>query len=888
MVLLLLWLRGLVVNRLARTLGTAAGVAVAVALLMSIGSFLAASQATMTKRAVATVAVDWQVEAQPGADANVLLAGVRSQPGVILALPVGYANSTGLTATTGGTTQSTGPGVVIGLPEGYAAAFPGEIRPLVGATDGVLVAQQTAANLRVHPGDRVAIGRPGMAPAIVIVGGIVDLPQAGSLFQKVGAPLGAQPSAPPDNVVLLPTTQWHQIFDPLRVTAPGSIHQQVHAHLDQNLPSSPEAAFEQVTAGARNLEARMAGAALVGNNIGAALDAARGDATYATVLFLFLGLPGAVIAGLLTAAVATAGSDRQRRDQALLRSRGASIRTLVTFAVAEAALAGTLGAVAGVGGALVLGLAIFGSAGFGADVASALTWAAIASAIGIGIALLVVAVPAWRNAKQLTVSGARMTYRRGGARARVGLGLALVLLGLAAVAYVAATQKGYQLVLAPEGVPSISVNYLVFVGPACLWIGSALLTWRCASVLLQRLRRPIAGIIRPITGPLAATIVASMHRERSRIATATVLVGLAAAFAASTAVFNATYSQQAEVDARLTNGADVTVIAPPGTTLPASTTAQLASITGVHAIEPLSHRFAYVGADLQDMFGVRALSITGVGRLQDAYFQGGTATEIMGRLARQRDGVLVSAETVKDFQLTLGDRLTLRLAAQNGGGLVAVSFHYVGIVSEFPTAPRDSFLIANTDYLTAATGTGSTNILLVDTGDASPRDVAAHATQSLGSSVIVQDIISARKVVGSSLTAVDLSGLTRVELGFAIILTIGATGLLLLLSLSERRRTYVLAAALGARPRQLRAFVWSEAGFVIIVGLAAGALWGWLLSQMLISVLTGVFDPPPAALAVPWSYLGATLATSLMAMSLAVVGGSTLLRRAPLSALRDL
>jgi len=42
------------------------------------------------------------------------------------------------------------------------------------------------------------------------------------------------------------------------------------------------------------------------------------------------------------------------------------------------------------------------------------------------------------------------------------------------------------------------------------------------------------------------------------------LVALTVAFAASTAVFNSTYKQQAEVDARLTNGADVTVTQSPG------------------------------------------------------------------------------------------------------------------------------------------------------------------------------------------------------------------------------------------------------------------------------------------------------------------------------------
>jgi hypothetical protein len=86
---------------------------------------------------------------------------------------------------------------VLGLPAGYRAAFPGEIRQLTGNPDGVLLAQQTAANLRAAPGDSVSIGRPGAKPVSVRVSGIIDLPQADSLFQKVGAPLQLQPSAPP-------------------------------------------------------------------------------------------------------------------------------------------------------------------------------------------------------------------------------------------------------------------------------------------------------------------------------------------------------------------------------------------------------------------------------------------------------------------------------------------------------------------------------------------------------------------------------------------------------------------------------------------------------------------------------------------------------------------
>src|SRR5581483_5329805 len=319
----LTWLSALTTRRRGRLAATAAGVAVAVALLASIGSFVSASKATMTRRAVAGVAVDWQVEAQSGADPAAVAQAVRAYPGVTDGLAVGFASTSGLEATTGGTTQSTGPGVVLGLPDTYRTVFPAELRDLAGASTGVLLAQQTAANLHAAPGDTVTIGRAGLPPVAVRVDGVVDLPQADSLFQKVGAPPGAQPQAPPDNVLLLPEARWHALFDPLTAARPDLVHTQIHTRLRHNLPGDPAAAYTDISGRARNLEVHLAGTALVGDNLAATLAAARADGLYAQVLFLFLGLPGAVLAGLLTASVAAAGGDRRRREQSLLRARGA-------------------------------------------------------------------------------------------------------------------------------------------------------------------------------------------------------------------------------------------------------------------------------------------------------------------------------------------------------------------------------------------------------------------------------------------------------------------------------------------------------------------------------------------------------------------------------------
>src|SRR5882757_1074454 len=139
------WAGGLARHRSGRLLAAVAGIALAVALIASLGSFLTASKATMTQRAVGSVAVDWQVEVQPGAGAGATLSLVRHTPGVQAAVPVGFAHSSAFTAKAQGTTQTTGPGMVLGLPADYQKLFPGEIRPLTGSSSGVLLAQQTAS-----------------------------------------------------------------------------------------------------------------------------------------------------------------------------------------------------------------------------------------------------------------------------------------------------------------------------------------------------------------------------------------------------------------------------------------------------------------------------------------------------------------------------------------------------------------------------------------------------------------------------------------------------------------------------------------------------------------------------------------------------------------------
>lgn len=122
----------------------------------------------------------------------------------------------------------------------------------------------------------------------------------------------------------------------------------------------------------------------------------------------------------------------------------------------------------------------------------------------------------------------------------------------------------------------------------------------------------------------------------------------------------------------------------PGTDPPPGTAQAIARVPGVRGAEALQHRYAYVGTDLQDLYGVNPTTILDATRLQDGYFDGGTAGQLMARLAGEPDSILVSEETAKDFQLHPGDHLTLRLQDGRTKQLREVPFTYAGIARTFP------------------------------------------------------------------------------------------------------------------------------------------------------------------------------------------------------------
>jgi putative ABC transport system permease protein len=197
-------------------------------------------------------------------------------------------------------------------------------------------------------------------------------------------------------------------------------------------------------------------------------------------------------------------------------------------------------------------------------------------------------------------------------------------------------------------------------------------------------------------------------------------------------------------------------------------------------------------------------------------------------------------------------------------------------------------MVANLRYLESVThGSGPNEVFAKTNGD--PGLIAARvaaATRRYGAQVKNLDQQTAQTV--TSITTVDLAGISHIEEAFVIALAAAAMALFVTTAIAERRHELATMAAIGAPLRAIAAFVWSEAGLVLAGGLLLASALGLLLAAMLVAMLTHVFDPPPDHLAIPWTFLAALIGAAALAAAIASVLAARRLGRLPLgSVLRE-
>ncbi|HEY1593629.1 MAG TPA: FtsX-like permease family protein [Solirubrobacteraceae bacterium] len=853
--------------------------AAAVGLLGATLLFIGSSLRTMAGSTIRSVPLDWQGPVGSYRSAQRIAAEVARQRGVAGASAAATAPFSGVTHSGSAGVSNAGAGSVLAVPPGYAQSF-GVYRILDGrlAPGEILLDQQLAATLQARIGDRVTITpRPGARPQSFTVSGVALITAPDVVFQPLNPQLGPAPAQPPSNAAILPLDTFARTIAPelpaITPASPGSstvpgaqngVQWQVDAQADPStLGGTPAAAYARSTQTVNRIQRELPGQVQFVDNLSDKLNSAAGDALYAEAMYIMLALPGALV-GLGLAYVAALGTaERDRRELALMRARGAGRKHLVAVAATESAVIGLLAGLLGTAVSLAAVQTLI-SGGVGLTPARGLIAAAVCVALATGGALaarLGATAAVWRAS---IVAG-----RRGVLRDHKPLWQRLFLdflaLAVSGLIYWLTASTGFAAVVNPDSNQTLSLSVYMFFGPALLWIG--------ATLLLVRLRgRALAWSAARIAGPRASSpagfLLASASRRGAAINRGLVVVGLLLAFGVNLGIFTATWNQQTTVDAQLTLGADVTATAPPGVAARHNLAAKIAAVPGVQAATPVDHSYAYVGPDLQDTFGIDPTTFTRATSLRDSYFLGGTAAEVLQRLRTHPDGILVSKETITDYSLNLGDLLRLRVLDRATGRFRVVPFHVVGTVQEFPSAPRDSFMVANLPYLQNADRAGGPNVVFAKASD--PTATAARvAAATRADGTLVKNIAMQSKESVSSITTVDLRGISRILEVFTVLLAAAAMALFIALEQSERRHEFATMAALGARLRDIRAFVLSEAAVVLVAGIALAIGLGWLLSEMLVAMLQHAFDPPPDRLAVPWGYLAELIGAAVLGTAVA-------------------
>jgi putative ABC transport system permease protein len=863
-----------------RTMTRVLVLAAAVGLLGAMLLFIGSSLRTMTGLAIRSVPLDWQGPVASYTAARNVAAGVAHQDGVRYATAAATAPFAGVSHTGPAGISNAGSGSLLAVPPGYERQFDvyrflqGQLEP-----GQIVLDQQLAATLQAQIGDTVTIAPyPGAPARSFRVSGVALITAPDAVFQPLDPQLGPAPAQPPANAAILPLDTFARTLAPElpaltpatlgSSTVPGAqsgVQWQVQVQANPALLGhTPAQAHTRSLQTVRRIERSLPGQVLFVDNLSDKLNSAAEDALYAEAMYIMLALPGALI-GLALAYIAALGTvERDRRELALLEARGARRTHVLALAATESVAIGVFAGLLGTAASIAAVSLLIGE-GVGLTPARGLIAGVVCTGLAIAGALtarLGASVSVWRGG----ILAGRRSVRREAAPLWQRLYLDLLALTLSGLIYWLTASTGFSAVVNPDSNPTLSLSIYMFFGPALLWIG--------ATLLLVRLRgHALTWVTRRVVGTRAQTrpgfLLVSAGRRGRAINRGLVVVGLLLAFGVNLGIFTATYDQQARVDAQLTLGADVAVSVPPGPTAARNLAVKIARVPGVKAVAAVDHSYAYVGPDLQDTYGIEPATIADATSLRDSYFLGASTAGVLARLRSRLDGILVSKETITDYSLNLGDLLRLRVLDRRTGRFRVVPFHVAGVVQEFPSAPRDAFMVANRSYLQRADGAGGPNVIFAKAEDP-PVTAARIAAATRADGTIVKNITQQSQTIVSSITAIDLRGISSILEAFTILLAAAAMGLFVTLALIERRQELATMAALGARVRDIGAFLWSEAALVLVAGTLLAAGLGLLLSEMLVAMLQHVFDPPPDALAIPWRYLAELTGAAALATAIAV------------------
>jgi putative ABC transport system permease protein len=784
--------------------------------------------------------------------------------------------------------------------------------PSVRVTSGSLepgsavLSAEAARSLGAGTGSTVALSLPGGAtPLRLPVSGVADLGRATALFSSRGAKTFEDVVYVPHSVIVDRATFDGRIVPAFQaaVAAQGravkSLPQsEVDLLVDRTwLDSEPALALAQTTAIARAVKGVAPDQSHLIDNISNTLEVARADAAMGRTMFVFLGLPGLVLAVFLTAYAGSVLAATQQREHAILRLRGAQVghlgRVLAWQAVALSGIGAILGTAVGflsvvavLGRDLVLG-------------AARPDWAVsglVGAGVGMLATLLALGVPGARSLRGEIAHQGRATSANPVPVWRRRPAVMVLLLG-AAVAEAVAVRSGA--LEAPAGVvsegQSVSLRPGLLVAPLIAWLGSTFLAASTLQSVTARL--PVAGTA-SFGPPLRGNLLRSLRRRPWALATGSAGVGLVIAFATALTMFSATYAATKHADARFTVGSDLRVTPSPLSARPHPTnSAATLQVRGVEVVAPVVFQpgnavlIGRFNQDHKDLAAIDPASFESAVPLSDSSFVGLSAASAISGLRTRRDGLLVDAESAHGLSIRTGDEVDV-LLARGTDHQTLESFHVVGLFEHLPGFQGGPNLVANLTYYEAATRLTAADFFLLRSRDQSPAglagiEAALRSGPGRDDPMNVESTTTALDKDQSSLTALDTHALVRLDLLFGTLMSVNIIAIFVFGLLLHRRKEYVTLGALGMESRTRFALVLGETALVALCGGVIGVVVGTATGYLFVQVLRPLFIVSPIVTLPVGSVVVTALVPLLAAMACAIAATATLRRMRPTEVLRD-
>jgi putative ABC transport system permease protein len=821
-----------------------------------------------------------------------LVTAIRAEPKVAFAEPLSFADlAPGALAS--GAKVAPGPVRVFGFDSSYTQRD--TTIKIVTGTQGegeALVSAEAAKSLRIGVGDTVSVTLPDGSRVAEKVSGTVDVTRARVLFgSRRGSDFESFVYVP--NAVIVGSRSFADAVvpafervapargEPLKNPPVNEVEVGVRRNL---LNAAPDVALGQTRAIAAAVTRVADHQDYLIDNISNTLSVARADAAVAKRMFLFLGVPGGLLAAILAAYAGNVLAGAQRREQATLRIRGASRRHLLSMLSLRVSAITAAGAIIGVSLGFATAAAVIGRATLLRATTPSLVVSGVLGTVG---GLLATGAALYITGRRSIDREINEDRARLAVKAPVWRRLRLDIAGVAAVAVGTAVAVGRS---AFDGIPgsvyegrSVQLPLALLVLPIGAWMAGSLLAARGFGGLIRGRRRQRATTF---DRTLRTLYRLSTSRRSWAVAEGAVVVGLIVALGTSLSLFTASYDAAKAADARYVVGSDVRISPSPASEhLFRSADARTFAVPGIDAVTPVVysvHNVVLHSRRTEELSSLAAVDPDGFGAvapLDRASFPGSSPSAALALIRDDPSAVLLSANMADFLQAKIGDPVGA-LLVRGTAAQVETSLRLAGTFERLPGFPDGADALMNISRHESAVPSTATNFYLARTVDRTDAGLARvadrlRARPGAGDAVQVDTRATALAKDQSSLAALNIRGLLRLDSGYALAMVVVAIGIFVFGLLLQRRREYVTLRAQGLSPRSIRGLITAEAATMAIGGTACGLVVGTVMGLFLVRVLRPLFvlAPPfhlaagPTA-AIIISVLAATILTSTAATSL--------------------